>query len=107
MVSFVPDSLGVKLFHPLGGKSISYILSSSLLIYSIFLNLKFYVHLIGGFVRSVVASIKQNRQINEEETPENQETEADYQPGIGSDLKPMNGGPIPAEGIHEEDLKNS
>jgi hypothetical protein len=39
-------------------------------------------------------------QINEDHAPQNQLTEGpDEMPGIGSDLKPNNGSPIPAEGL--------
>ena len=42
------------------------------------------------------------RQINEQHAPQNQETEADFMPGIGSDLKPLNGEPVPPEGFGKE-----
>lgn len=55
-----------------------------------------------SFVKSL--RINRNRQINEEDAPQNQDTEQDYQVGIGSDLKPMNGEPVPPEGINPDDL---
>lgn len=44
------------------------------------------------------------RQVNEEEAPQYEETEADFAPGIGSDMEPMNGEPVPPEGLDKEDL---
>ena len=58
----------------------------------------------GGRARQTSYGMSQSRQLNEDEAPENQETEADYQLGVGSDLKPLNGSPIPPEGIKEKDL---
>lgn len=41
-----------------------------------------------------------SQQINEDQAPQNQITEGpDEMPGIGSDLKPNNGNPIPPEGL--------
>jgi hypothetical protein len=44
------------------------------------------------------------RQGNENEAPQYEEIEADFLPGIGSDLEPMNGEPVPPEGLSEEEI---
>lgn len=44
-------------------------------------------------------------QVNEREAPQYQETEADFAPGVGNDTEPMNGEPIPPEGLSEDDLE--
>lgn len=44
-------------------------------------------------------------QVNEREAPQYQETEADFAPGIGNDTEPMNGEPIPPEGLSDDDLE--
>lgn len=44
------------------------------------------------------------RQLNEQQAPQYQETEADEQVGIGNDTLPMNGEPVPPEGISEDDI---
>lgn len=48
---------------------------------------------------------KKHRQLNEDKAPQYEETEGpDEQLGVGSDLEPMNGQPVPPEGIKEKDL---
>ena len=44
------------------------------------------------------------RQLNEQHAPQNQETEDDFRLGIGSDLKPLNGEPVPPEGLGKDGL---